>query len=177
MSKSCARCLPLTLATEGERLARCVEPPVALQWSESAIFVPERLGENRRPASAANIAKRRKVTFKPDGWKISAPSANFHLTAPGEQSEVSFELTPPSRRARNVGSHCAGRRSNRRHIRWRPSIIRTFLRRVVPRPARKSARRRAILAKTIGYSWGGHEVRKLCRSWARRNVHWRRRSC
>jgi LmbE family N-acetylglucosaminyl deacetylase len=76
-----------------------VEPPVALQWSQSAILFPNGSSKPVELHVKANIAKAvGKVQIQtPPGWKISAQSGDFQLTAAGEQSEVSFELTPPAK--------------------------------------------------------------------------------
>jgi hypothetical protein len=52
----------------------------------------------------ANIAKAAgKVRIQtPPGWRISSDSGDFHLIAADEQSEVSFELTPPTSDAQGV---------------------------------------------------------------------------
>jgi LmbE family N-acetylglucosaminyl deacetylase len=81
-----------------------VEPPVALQWSQSAILFPNRSAKTIDLSVRANIEKAAgKVQIKtPLGWRISTDSGDFHLTASGEQSEVSFELTPPANDAQGV---------------------------------------------------------------------------
>jgi LmbE family N-acetylglucosaminyl deacetylase len=75
-----------------------VEPPVALQWSQSAILFPNGSAKTIDLRVQANVPKATgKVQIKtPPGWRISTGTGDFHLTAPGEQSEVSFELTPPA---------------------------------------------------------------------------------
>jgi len=74
-----------------------VEPPVALQWSQSAILFPNGSAKTVELQVKANIEKAAgNVRIQtPQGWKISSQSGDFHLANPGEQSEVSFELTPP----------------------------------------------------------------------------------
>ncbi len=81
-----------------------VEPPVALHWSQSAILVPNGAAKTLDLQVQANVAKAAgKVQIQtPPGWKISAQSGDFHLMAPGEQSEVSFEVTPPSKDAQGM---------------------------------------------------------------------------
>jgi len=78
--------------------ALIVEPPVALQWSQSAILFPDGSPKNLELAVQSNIPKAAgNVQIKtPPGWRISTPSADFRLTSAGEQSEVAFELAPPS---------------------------------------------------------------------------------
>jgi LmbE family N-acetylglucosaminyl deacetylase len=75
-----------------------VEPPVALQWSQAAILFPNGSAKTIDLQVKANIAKAEgKVQIQmPQGWRVSSQSGDFHLTASGEQSEVSFELTPPA---------------------------------------------------------------------------------
>jgi LmbE family N-acetylglucosaminyl deacetylase len=86
-----------------------VEPPVALQWSQSAILFPNGSAKPVELHVKANIAKAEgKVQIQtPPGWKISVQSGDFHLTAAGEQSEVSFELTPPAKDAQGALSASA----------------------------------------------------------------------
>jgi len=81
-----------------------VEPPVALQWSQSAILFPNGSAKTVDLQVQANIAKATgKVQIQPPpGWRISSQSGDFHLTASGEQSEVSFEVTPPSNDAQGI---------------------------------------------------------------------------
>jgi len=86
-----------------------VEPPVALQWSQSAILFPNRAAKTIDLQVKANVAKASgKLKIQtPLGWRISAESGDFDLTTAGEQSEVSFELTPPSNDAQSVLSSIA----------------------------------------------------------------------
>jgi LmbE family N-acetylglucosaminyl deacetylase len=81
-----------------------VEPPVSLQWSQSAILFPNGSARNVELQVQANVAKAAgKVQIQlPPGWRVSSPSGDFHLTSPGEQSEVSFSLTPPANNAQGV---------------------------------------------------------------------------
>jgi hypothetical protein len=81
-----------------------VEPPVALQWSQSAILFPNGSAKEVGLRVQANTAKASgKVQIQlPPGWRISTQSGEFHLTTPGEQSEVAFELTPPSNDAQGA---------------------------------------------------------------------------
>ena len=91
---------------------------MALQWSQAAILFPNGSAKTVELQVKANIAKAAgKVQIQtPPGWKISAQSGDFHLTAAGEQSEVSFEVTPPSDDAQGkLASQRAGGGSNRRH--------------------------------------------------------------
>ncbi len=75
-----------------------VEPPVALQWSQAAILFPNGSAKNVELQVRANMAKAAgKVQIQmPAGWRVSSQSGDFHLTSPGEQSSVAFELTPPT---------------------------------------------------------------------------------
>ncbi len=86
-----------------------VEPPVALQWSQSTSLFPNRAAKNidlQVKASIAKAAGKLKIQA-PLGWRISSESGDFNLTTPGEQSEVSFELTPPASDAQSVLSASA----------------------------------------------------------------------
>jgi LmbE family N-acetylglucosaminyl deacetylase len=75
-----------------------VEPPVALRWSQSAILFPNSEAKTLELQVEGNIPKAAgKVQIQtPPGWRISAPSDDFRLAGAGQQSEVSFEVTPPS---------------------------------------------------------------------------------
>ena len=75
-----------------------VEPPVALQWSQSAILFPNGSAKAVELQIKANVAKAiGEVHIQtPPGWRISSQSGDFELMAAGEQGEISFELTPPS---------------------------------------------------------------------------------
>jgi LmbE family N-acetylglucosaminyl deacetylase len=140
-----------------------VEPPVALQWSESAILFPNGSAKTLDLQVQANIAKAAgKVQIQtPLGWKISAQSGDFHLVAPGEQSEVQFEVTPPSKDTQGmlgataqVGDQTvatAMETINYPHI---PTQV------LFPPAAAKLVRADVrLLAKTIGYIMGaGDEV-------------------
>lgn len=84
---------------QGERTRPViVEPPVALQWSQSAIVFPNASARQVVLQVQSNVAKAAgKVHIQmPAGWTISAPSGDFRLTSPGEETEVLFEVSPPS---------------------------------------------------------------------------------
>lgn len=75
-----------------------VEPPVALEWSQAAIMFPNGSPKPVELQVQSNIAKAAGNVHVqlPPGWKISQQSEDFHLATPGEQSAVSYEITPPS---------------------------------------------------------------------------------
>jgi len=81
-----------------------VEPPVALQWSQSAILFPNGAAKSVVLQVQSNIAKAAgKVEIQaPAGWRISSQSDNFELASAGQQSTVPFELTPPSGNAQGA---------------------------------------------------------------------------
>ena len=140
-----------------------VEPPVALQWSQSAILFPNGSAKPVELQVKANIAKAAgKIQIQtPPEWKISAQSGEFHLTGAGEQSEVSFELTPPSKDAQAMlgATAQAGDQTiatsmetiNYPHI--PPQVL------FPPAKAKLVHAEVRLLAKTIGYVMGaGDEV-------------------
>jgi len=140
-----------------------VEPPVALQWSQAAILFPNSSARSVELQVQANIPKAAgKVQIQtPLGWRISTSSGDFHLTAPGEQSEVSFELTPPLKDAQGplAASAQAGDQTvgtsmetiNYPHI--PPQVL------FPPASAKLVRADVRLLAKTIGYVMGaGDEV-------------------
>jgi hypothetical protein len=140
-----------------------VEPPVALQWSQSAILFPNRSAKTIELQVKANIAKTAgQVRIQtPQGWRVSTQSGDFNLTTPGEQNAVSFELTPPSNDAQGIlgASAQAGDQTvttaiqtiNYPHI--PPQVL-------FPPATTKLVRADVrLLAKTIGYVMGaGDEV-------------------
>jgi LmbE family N-acetylglucosaminyl deacetylase len=81
-----------------------VEPPVSLQWSESALLFPSGSPKTVALQVKANVpGAAGKVRIQmPPGWRVSASSDGFHLNAVGEQCEVSFQITPPSNDAQGV---------------------------------------------------------------------------
>ena len=81
-----------------------VEPPIALQWSEAAILFPQGAAKMAELQVKANIPKAAgEVRIQtPAGWQISAKSEHFKLVDAGEQSAISFQLTPPSGDAQGV---------------------------------------------------------------------------
>jgi len=81
-----------------------VEPPVALQWSQSAMLFPNGSAKTGELQVRANIAKAAgEVRIQtPAGWRVSANSEHFELNDAGEQSVLSFQLTPPAGDAQGV---------------------------------------------------------------------------
>jgi LmbE family N-acetylglucosaminyl deacetylase len=81
-----------------------VEPPVSLQWSQSAILFPNGSAKTVELQVQSNVTKAAgKVQIElPPGWRISSQSGDFRLAQPGEQSAVSFELTPPASDAQGL---------------------------------------------------------------------------
>ncbi len=75
-----------------------VEPPIALQWSEAAMLFPQGAAKTADLQVKANIAKAEgQVRIQtPPGWRISANSEHFELVDAGQQSALSFQITPPS---------------------------------------------------------------------------------
>lgn len=75
-----------------------VEPPVALQWSQSAILFPNGSPKTVELQVEANVAKAiGEVHIQPPpGWRISSQSGDFDLISSGEQGEITVQLTPPS---------------------------------------------------------------------------------
>lgn len=78
-----------------------VEPPVSLQWSQLAMMFPNGSAKPVELQVQSNIAKAAgKVQVQmPAGWHISESSGEFRLATPGQESTVSFEVTPPSSNA------------------------------------------------------------------------------
>jgi LmbE family N-acetylglucosaminyl deacetylase len=81
-----------------------VEPPVALQWSEAAMLFPQGVAKTATLQVRANIPKAAgEVRIQiPPGWRVSATAEHFELVDSGEQSVLSFQLTPPSGDAQGV---------------------------------------------------------------------------
>ncbi len=81
-----------------------VEPPVALLWSQTAMLFPQKTMRTAELQVKANIAKAAgEVRIQvPDGWRISATSEHFQLADAGEQSVLSFQVTPPAGDAQGI---------------------------------------------------------------------------
>ncbi len=75
-----------------------VEPPVSLQWSKPAMLFPQGAARTAELQVKANIPKAAgEVHIQiPPGWRASATSDKFQLADAGEQSVLTFQLTPPS---------------------------------------------------------------------------------
>lgn len=75
-----------------------VEPPVALEWSQAAIMFPNGSPKPVELQVQSNISKAAgKVQIElPAGWRMSQQAEDFQLATPGEQTAVSYEITPPS---------------------------------------------------------------------------------
>jgi len=140
-----------------------VEPPVALQWSQSAIMFPNGSPKSVELQVRANIAKASgEVQIQtPAGWRISSQSGDFDLMAAGEQGEILFQVTPPANDAQGAltASVRAGDQTvatsmetiNYPHI--PPQVL------FPPATAKLVRADVRLLAKTIGYVMGaGDEV-------------------
>ena len=140
-----------------------VEPPVALQWSQSAIMFPNGSPKSVELQVRANIAKASgEVQIQtPSGWRISSQSGDFDLMAAGEQGEILFQVTPPANDAQGAltASVRAGDQTvatsmetiNYPHI--PPQVL------FPPATAKLVRADVRLLAKTIGYVMGaGDEV-------------------
>jgi LmbE family N-acetylglucosaminyl deacetylase len=81
-----------------------VEPPVSLQWSEAAMLFPKGAPKTAELQVKANIPKAAgEVRIQiPADWRASANSEKFQLADSGEQSVLSFQLTPPAGDAQGV---------------------------------------------------------------------------
>ncbi|HTC31943.1 MAG TPA: PIG-L family deacetylase [Bryobacteraceae bacterium] len=140
-----------------------VEPPVSLQWSKPAMLFPQSAAEMAELQVRANIPKAAGEVHiqTPAGWRVSANSEKFQLTDAGEQSVLSFQLTPPSGDAQGllaataqVGDQTVSTEMetiNYPHI--PPQVL-------YPRASAKLVRADVrLLPKTIGYIMGaGDEV-------------------
>ncbi len=96
-----------------------VEPPVSLQWSKPAMLFPQAAAETAELQVRANIPKATGEVHiqAPAGWRASAGCGKVSsLPSAGEQSVLSFQLTPPSGDAQGVlACQRQSRRSNRLH--------------------------------------------------------------
>jgi|HubBroStandDraft_5_1064220.scaffolds.fasta_scaffold14423_2 LmbE family N-acetylglucosaminyl deacetylase len=135
-----------------------VEPPVALQWSQEAMLFPQGAARTANLQVKATIAKAEgQVRIQlPAGWRISANSEHFELVDAGQQSALSFQITPPPGDAQGVleASAQVGDQTvsteietiNYPHI--PPQVL-------FPRAAAKLVRADVrLLPKTIGYVMG-----------------------
>jgi LmbE family N-acetylglucosaminyl deacetylase len=140
-----------------------VEPPVALQWSQSAILFPNGSAKAVELQIKANLAKAiGEVHIQtPPGWRISSQSGDFELMAAGEQGEISFQLTPPSDNAE--GALAASAKSDGQTVTTSMETINyphIPVQVLFPPATAKLVRADVrLLAKTIGYVMGaGDEV-------------------
>ena len=140
-----------------------VEPPIALQWSQSAILFPNGSGKAIDLQVHSNIAKAiGEVSIQtPPGWRISSQSGDFDLMAAGEQGEISFQLNPPSDNAQgalsataHIGDQTIGTSMETINYPHIPTQV------LFPPATAKLVRADVrLLAKTIGYVMGaGDEV-------------------
>ena len=81
-----------------------VEPPVSLEWAETAVLFPHEAAKPVELQVKANVPKAAGDIRidAPPGWKVSGSSEHFQLADSGEQSVFSFEVTPPSGAAQGV---------------------------------------------------------------------------
>jgi LmbE family N-acetylglucosaminyl deacetylase len=75
-----------------------VVPPVALQFTEPALVFPNNSSRRVDIPISANVGKSSgEVRLDaPSGWRVEPASQHFDLTAPGQQTTATFEVTPPS---------------------------------------------------------------------------------
>ena len=74
-----------------------VEPPVSLQWSETAVLFPREAAKPAELQVKANVPKvvgRDSYRCAP-GWRVSSDAEHFRLVDSGQQNVLSFEVTPP----------------------------------------------------------------------------------
>jgi LmbE family N-acetylglucosaminyl deacetylase len=140
-----------------------VEPPVALEWSESALLFPNGSAKKVELQLRSNIAGATgPVQIQaPAGWHVTPASEQFRLAMSDEESSLALQLTPPSQDAQEflgasatVGDqHIAVGMETISYPHIPPQVL-------FP-PAKTKVVRADIrlLAKTIGYVMGaGDEV-------------------
>lgn len=74
-----------------------IEPPVALRWSQGALLFPDGAGkkvELQVQATSGPAAGAVRIE-PPAGWSVAPSSQDFKLSA-GQESSLSFRLTPPA---------------------------------------------------------------------------------
>ena len=145
-----------------------IVPAVAVSLSDSSFMFPNGATQTVQAQVKANIAKASgEVRLQVDnGWRVEPASRSFNLTEPGEQADLSFEVTPAAR-VRSETIHAVARvggqqiASGMRTISYTHIPIAT----VFPVADARAERFPVInLAKKVGYVMGsGDEVPRALR--------------
>jgi LmbE family N-acetylglucosaminyl deacetylase len=140
-----------------------VEPPVALQWSEEALLFPNPSAKGVELEVRASVASvEGEVRIKaPSGWNVTPQSQSFRLAAAGQESPLSFRLTPAAQDSQGALEAMAKVGDQTVAVGMETISYPHIPPQVLFRPARTELVRSDVrlLAKTIGYVMGaGDEV-------------------
>jgi LmbE family N-acetylglucosaminyl deacetylase len=140
-----------------------VEPPVALEWSEEALLFPSPSAKSVELQVRANVARASGGirVQAPAGWNVNPSTQDFKLSAIGQESPLSFHLTPSAQDSQ--GSLEASAKVGDQTIAVGMETISYphIPPQVLFKPARTELVRSDVrlLAKTVGYVMGaGDEV-------------------
>jgi len=140
-----------------------VEPPVALEWSESALLFPNGSAKKVELQLRSNIAGATgPVRIQaPAGWHVTPASEQFRLAMSDEESSLALQLTPPSQDAQEFLGASATVGDQNIAVGMETISYPHIPPQVLFPPAKTKLVRSDIrlLAKTIGYVMGaGDEV-------------------
>ncbi|HYL34673.1 MAG TPA: PIG-L family deacetylase [Bryobacteraceae bacterium] len=81
-----------------------VQPPVAVQWSESARLFPDNAPKSIGLQVTANVAGAwgDVQVQAPGGWNTTPGGESFQLAAAGQEASFSFDIRPPAGQAKGV---------------------------------------------------------------------------
>lgn len=140
-----------------------VEPPVALEWSESALLFPNGSAKKVELQLRSNIAGATgPVRIQaPAGWHVTPASEQFRLAMSDEESSLALQLTPPSQDAQEFIGASATVGDQNIAVGMETISYPHIPPQVLFPPAKTKVVRADVrlLAKTIGYVMGaGDEV-------------------
>ena len=145
-----------------------IVPPVAVNLAESVFVFPSSNPQQVQAQVRANVAKAAgEVHLEVEnGWKVDPPVRTFRLTDAGEQTDLSFEVTPAPRATNasvravaKMGSHSI---ASGMHVISYPHIPIEIT--FPAADARAERIRMTTLARKVGYVMGaGDEVPKALR--------------
>ena len=150
--------------TQGELTrAVVVEPPVALEWSQSAMLFPNPSSKNVELEIRANVAHASgDVRIQtPAGWSVTPESQNFQLAGAGDEAPLSFRLTPAGQESKGSLNASAKVGDQTVAVGMETISYPHFPPQVLFKPARSELVRADVrlLAKSVGYVMGaGDEV-------------------
>ncbi|MGD0434912.1 MAG: PIG-L family deacetylase [Bryobacteraceae bacterium] len=138
--------------------ALVVEPPVALQWSEAAVLFPNGSAKSVELQVLANVPRAEGAVLleAPAGWRVAAESHGFRLSMIGQESPLSFRVTPTAQDTKGVLDAKAKVGDQTVAVGMETISYPHIPPQVLFRPARTQLVRSDVrlLAKTVGYVMG-----------------------